>query len=409
MKIKARILLGLLCVGMSSHAFSHGYFTNGRAKLCADGDNTNCGAVQFEPQSIEGPGGFPAAGPADRKIASGGSDAWPEINEQTADRWTRVDFNSGMNTLRWKLTASHRTTDWQYFITKQNWNPNQPLTRDAFVLEPFCVVNDNNQVPPDDVEHQCDVPARTGYQIIFGAWNIGDTDQSFYQIIDAQFPSAPQQLELSVASIDVGEGDGTADVAVTLSGNNTDPVTVSLATSEGSAERGKDFYGVFQVLEFEPGQVTSVVPVTLVDDFAEESDEQFSVRLFNASGADIVDGDADVTIKDDDEGTSAFSIAVDDVTEGDSINVTVTLSSALGQESSVNIASAPLTADRGQDFYGIFATLTFAAGETSKTIDIETLDDSEAESSETLQLRLFAAQGADASDVPVEVTINDND
>lgn len=31
---------------------------------------------------------------------------------------------------------------------------------------------------------ECDVPKRSGYQIILGLWTIADTDSAFYQVID---------------------------------------------------------------------------------------------------------------------------------------------------------------------------------------------------------------------------------
>jgi hypothetical protein len=52
---------------------------------------------------------------------------------------------------RWRFTAAHRTpgdpTGFQYFITKQNWDPNQPLTRAQLDLNPFCTVNGMDRQP----------------------------------------------------------------------------------------------------------------------------------------------------------------------------------------------------------------------------------------------------------------------
>jgi chitin-binding protein len=41
------------------------------------------------------------------------------------------------------------TRNWRYYLTKQDWNPNQPLTRDAFDLNPFCVIDGNMVQPPN--------------------------------------------------------------------------------------------------------------------------------------------------------------------------------------------------------------------------------------------------------------------
>src|SRR5205085_926484 len=54
-------------------------------------------------------------------------------------------------------------------------------------------------------------------------------------------------------------------------------------------------------------------------------------------------------------------------------------------------------------------TLTFAPGETAKTIIIQTADDSIAESTETLTVNLSSASGATITDNQGVATILDND
>ena len=62
------VAVGLLACGVNLNALAHGYVSEpeGRSYLCKLGDNTGCGAVQWEPQSVEGPDGnprFPIEGP----------------------------------------------------------------------------------------------------------------------------------------------------------------------------------------------------------------------------------------------------------------------------------------------------------------------------------------------------------
>ncbi|OBZ13169.1 chitin-binding protein [Bacillus sp. FJAT-26390] len=188
----------------SQQLFAHGYVEGpaSRAALCKSGQNTDCGSIIYEPQSLEAPKGFPAAGPADGKIASANG-AFPKLDEQSATRWSKVNISSGQNTFTWKLTANHSTTSWKYYITKQNWNPNAALTRDSFDLTPFCSVNYSGQ-PPFSYSNTCNVPARTGYQVILAVWEIADTVNAFYNVIDVNFsgtnpgdtqaPTAPSSL-----------------------------------------------------------------------------------------------------------------------------------------------------------------------------------------------------------------------
>lgn len=71
------------------------------------------------------------------------------------------------------------------FITKPDWQQNKPLTRADFDLKPFCEQYDNGNIPINRVKIDCNIPERTGYQVILGVWTIADTSNAFYQVIDA--------------------------------------------------------------------------------------------------------------------------------------------------------------------------------------------------------------------------------
>src|SRR5699024_7419682 len=88
-------------IGFGMKVSAHGYVDSpkSRAVLCADGVNDDCGAVVYEPQSIEGPGDFPNEGVADGEIASGGG-VFPKLDEQSENRWAKVGMTSGEYTFR---------------------------------------------------------------------------------------------------------------------------------------------------------------------------------------------------------------------------------------------------------------------------------------------------------------------
>ncbi|MCL1138669.1 N-acetylglucosamine-binding protein GbpA [Shewanella pneumatophori] len=193
-------LIALALTSLSSGVLAHGYvstYSDGvaasRVALCkfpttdTNQKNSNCGAIQYEPQSVEGPDGFPEAGPLDGKIASAQSALATALDEQTADRWVQNPIQSGTQTFEWTFTANHVTHDWKYYITKPDWNPNQSLSRDSFDLTPFCVIEGNMVQPPKQVSHNCVVPEREGYQVILAVWDVGDTAASFYNVIDVKF------------------------------------------------------------------------------------------------------------------------------------------------------------------------------------------------------------------------------
>ena len=191
--INQKILKSISIFTLSSFAFGHGYIIDSRSYLCQKATNTNCGSVRYEPQSVEGPDRFPGTGPGDGKLASAAIGRFSQLDEQSSSRWKKMPIEAGKHTFTWHLTAVHRTKDWRYFITKDNWNPNEPLSASSFESQPFCTFNDNNQIPPVDFSHECTVPNKKGYHVIYAVWDVGDTASSFYQAVDVMFSGDPDK------------------------------------------------------------------------------------------------------------------------------------------------------------------------------------------------------------------------
>ncbi|MFC9244515.1 lytic polysaccharide monooxygenase [Streptomyces sp. NPDC057136] len=188
-------VIGLAIAGASmfatSSASSHGYTDSpiSRQKLCANGTVTGCGAIQWEPQSVEGPKGFPAAGPADGKICSAGLSQFAALDDPRGGNWPATNVTGGQGySFRWQFTARHSTTDFRYYITKNGWNTTQPLTRAALESQPFMTVPYGNQQPPSTLTHQGTIPTqKTGKHIILAVWTVADTGNAFYACSDVQF------------------------------------------------------------------------------------------------------------------------------------------------------------------------------------------------------------------------------
>lgn len=101
------------------------------------------------------------------------------------------------------------------------------------------------------------------------------------------------------------------------------------------------------------------------------------------------------------------------IAEGDSgtgtARFTVTLSAPSTQPVTVDYATSDGTATSGSDYEGASGTLTFAAGETSKTIEVRVLGDVNAESNETFFLTLRNPAGAALQNALAVAIIDDND
>ena len=87
----------------------------------------------------------------------------------------------------------------------------------------------------------------------------------------------------------------------------------------------------------------------------------------------------------------------------------VTLSRAPSGTVTVDYATSDGTAAAGSDYTATSGTLTFAAGETEKTVSVPVLDDAHDEGSETLTLTLSNPSGAYLADGSATGTINNTD
>jgi len=169
----------------SAPASAHGYVEGplSRTAACNVGLNTGCGSLVYEPQSLEGAKGFPAAGPADGQIASAGGLFGGLLDQQGTERWYKNDITTGPLLMDWKYTAPHATSKWHYYMTKPGWDPNAPLERSD--LELIAEVQHDGSKANTNPDHVINVPGdRSGYHVILAVWDVADTVNAFYNVID---------------------------------------------------------------------------------------------------------------------------------------------------------------------------------------------------------------------------------
>jgi hypothetical protein len=191
-------------------------------------------------------------------------------------------------------------------------------------------------------------------------------------------------------------GTVTATFTVTLSAASTETVTVDYATANGTATAGSDYQAASGVLTFAPGETSKTITVPVNGDRLGEPDETFFVNLNGATNATIADDQGVGTIVDDEP-----RISINDVSKKEGrknqttlFTFTVTLSVAYDQPVAVSFQTVNGTATTGDnDYVAKTGTLTFAPGETTKTITIEVKGDSKREANEYFYLDLFDNSG----------------
>ena len=227
----------------------------------------------------------------------------------------------------------------------------------------------------------------------------------------------------SITDASAEEGDSLT-FTVTLDRTPSSSATYYYATYQGTATGGNvDYFGEYaSALRFSAGQTSRTITVRTVEDTEDEEDETFYVYLTDASSKHPSSGvpvdylaRATGTIRDDD---SALTPSITDASadEGDSITFTVTLDRTPASSVTLYYATYRGTAGSG-DYTGHYATaLTFGVGQRSRTITVQTTEDTEDESDETFYVYLTdAANKHPYSGVPSDYlaratgTIRDDD
>lgn len=215
----------------------------------------------------------------------------------------------------------------------------------------------------------------------------------------------------------VTEG-GTTVFTVTKSGTATGSCGVNYATANGTAAAGSDYTGATGTLTFLTGDTSKTFSVPTTDDATAESAETFSAILSSPSGGSTLGtpSSANATINDNDSAgvCSGVSFAIGTpaaVTEGGSSVFTITKSGTATGTCGISYATTNGTAAAGSDYTAASGTLTYLAGDLSKTFSVTTIDDAAVESTETFSASLSAPSGGAMLGSPSGATaaINDND
>ena len=120
------------------------------------------------------------------------------------------------------------------------------------------------------------------------------------KLVSALTATVRGPVALSVADARASEADEAIAFTVSLSRAASGTVTVDYATRDGTAKAGKDYTFTRGTLSFAVGELEKTVSVPLLDDAIDEGAETFRLKLMNARGAAIGDGEATGTILNSD-------------------------------------------------------------------------------------------------------------
>ncbi len=254
----------------------------------------------------------------------------------------------------------------------------------------------------------------------------GDYDDAEVATLPVTVSDDEEPVRFTIADASADEGQaitfnvtrlGAAGAAATVDWSTVDDTDGSYPASAGDYTAQT----TAQTLSFAAGETRKTITVQTTQDTLDEEDETFLVKLSAPStGTSIGDGTATGKITDDDATTAQVSLAAPAaVAEGAAgattkMTFTVGLSAASGRQVKVDYADAGSgTATADGDYSLTAGTLTFAPGDTSKTIDVPVNGDDVDEISETVVLRLSSPVNASFADgvamLDATGTITDDD
>ena len=220
-----------------------------------------------------------------------------------------------------------------------------------------------------------------------------------------------------IAGANVKEEDGTASITITKTNPVQMDITVNYATADGTALAGLDYVAANDSVIFAANETQKTISISIIEDSLDEDEESFSVSLTGASQGAVQESEsaANVSIEDNDDTPSIRISGSNNIVEGDTLNINVTLAAESGRTVSVNLQNTDVQAIAGEDFNALNETVTFAPGETSKVVTLSTIDDAIDEIDEVFSVIALSpvntviASSDSAPNGVLSVLIEDND
>lgn len=188
---------------------------------------------------------------------------------------------------------------------------------------------------------------------------------------------------ISIASMNINETSGLANVIVSLDHPSYQNITFNYATSNGSALSAEDYTAISSTAgTINSGSTSLTIPVTILNDLLyEPSDEAFTVSLSAITNAlNVTSTPATITIQNSDDAAPQVSFTVSSKSQIESTTaatIPVQLSSVSGVNTVINFqvvtgfASSATSADHSL----VDGTITILKGATSGNISFNIVND----------------------------------
>ena len=231
----------------------------------------------------------------------------------------------------------------------------------------------------------------------------------------------------------VSEGSDYVAFYVKRTGNITEAATIKINTAGGTATAGKDYVAIDQNITFAAGESKKTILVKVLTDNELENTESIVLAINNVSDGTIEKSVATSYIYDSSQSIWRVDAITDEafnrniykkgaisyvngyeepsVDEGAGyITYVVTRKGDTSKEEIITVATIGGTARSGVDYEMLSPTqITFAAGETKKSLLVKVYDDTSKEENNSVNLYIMNPTGGVIENASASVVINDND
>lgn len=145
-------------------------------------------------------------------------------------------------------------------------------------------------------------PVNASIAVAQGTATINDDDESGF-------------VQFSASTATVSEAGPTVTLTITRTGDTSGVTTVNFETSDGTALQKSDYTFNSGVVQFNPGETSKTIKISIVDDVFVEGSETFKVTLSNVSGNFVINNPNQVTVTiTDNDSVPPVSNPIDDST-----------------------------------------------------------------------------------------------
>ena len=262
-----------------------------------------------------------------------------------------------------------------------------------------------------DTEDDDGESVKLGFGTLPAGVNPATTNETTVRINDDDDPEITVSFGASAHTI---PEDGMQEVTITLGAEPERSVTILITVEHQGGASSADYSGVPDSMTFTSSETQKSFTFNATQDTEDDDDERVRLAFGTPLPARVSAGTTSgVTIRitddDDPEIEVSFSQTTYTVAEGLSVTVTVTLNANPERTVTVPLTAVNQGGTTSADYSGMPASLTFNSGETSKTFDINTVDDAIDDDDEKIVLSFGTLPPRVREGTNRQATININD